>query len=134
MAKIKTTEPSGIVKGEIIDVPISLLRITPDVEGVWLTNWIKENGDSIKESPAYLYLEGDYEPLRSWCDFHHLPSFYLSQKLMEVLKSIIYEGQKEPILLYRDMRINTGHKRAACMLYLGAKTIKAIIVSDDYKL
>ena len=119
---------------EIIEVPIKLLRVTHEVEGYWMMNWIKENGDSVKDSPQYLYLMGDFEPLWDWCRFRHLPSMYMSKKLMEVLYSIVYEGQKEPIKIYKDMRINTGHKRAACLLFLGAKNIKAEIVSDDTKL
>lgn len=119
---------------EVIEIPIKILRITPDNTGVWIDHWIKQNGDGVKESPHYLYLTGDFEPLWDWMRFRYLPSGYLAQKMMAVLKSLILEGQKEPIKIYKDMRINTGHKRAACMLFLGARTIKAEIVPDDTKL
>lgn len=115
-------------------IPIKLLRITTDVNEVWLTHWIKENGDLVQDSPQYLYLLGDFEPMWEWSRFRHMHPTYQSKQLMDVFKSIIYEGQKEPIKIYKDMRINTGHKRAACMLFLGAKNIKAEIVADDTKL
>lgn len=134
MAKTKTADQFGIAKNKEIDIPIELLRVTPDVDGVWFKKWIEENGEGVKVCPQYLYLVGDFEPMWDWMRFRHLPSSYIVQPLMKILKSIIYEGQKEPIKIYKDMRINTGHKRVACLAYLGAKTIKAIIVSDDTKL
>lgn len=122
------------MENEIIDVPIELLRITPDVEGKFLKHWIIDYGEGVKDSPHYLYLCGDYEPVAEWMRQRKLNPGYLSQKLMQLLQSIIWEGQKEPILIYKDMRINTGHKRAACLLFLKEKTIKARIVPDHYKL
>ena len=134
MAKTKITGQSGTLENKVIEVQIKDLRITHEINAVWLKRWIEANGDAVKDSPQYLYLCGDYEPLWEWCKYRRIPKTYFSQKIMDTLKSLIHEGQKEPIKIYRDMRINTGHKRAACMLFLGAKTIKAVIVPDDYKL
>lgn len=134
MGRIKTTEQSGTSENRVIVVKISDLRITHEKKAVWLKQWIKENGDAVKDSPQYLYLCGDYEPVQAWCKYMRLPPTYFSQKIMMVLKSIIYEGQKEPIKIYKDMRINTGHKRSACLLYLGEKFIRAVVVPDNYKL
>lgn len=121
-----------MAKTKITEVSITSLRIT--AEDYWLERWIKTNGDSVARSPHYRYLQGKGEAMRSWMMSRSLEYDYLTEPMMQVLRSLIDEGQKEPIKIYKDMRINTGHKRAACLLFLGKETIKAEIVPDDYKL
>lgn len=121
-----------MAKARTIEVFITSLKIAN--EDNWLKDWIKKNGAEIKNSPLYLYLLGDYEPVQEWCRFRNLPSYYMTQKLMQILSSIIWEGQKESILIYENMTINTGHKRVACLLFLKRKSIKAQVVPDNYKL
>lgn len=119
-------------KTKTIEVSITALRITS--EDRWLKEYIKNNGDSVFKSPHFLYLSGDPMPVYLWMVCRNLELKHITHPLMLTLQSLIKEGQKKPIKIYKDMRINTGHKRAACMLFLGYKTIKAIIVPDDYKL
>lgn len=128
MGKTKIIEASGTA----IEVKISELRIT--AEDMWLLGYIDQTGGGIMSSPHYLYLRGLYETMYEWMQRRDLMPYYITMPMMDVLQSIIKEGQKEPIKIYKDMRINTGHKRAACMLFLGYKTIKAIIVPDNTKL
>lgn len=121
MEKIKTTA-----------VSITTLKITS--EDKWLQKWVERHGATVGNSPQFKYLLGDSKPMQKWMQHRLLPANYLSKPLMETLASIIKEGQKEPIKIYKDGRINTGHKRAACLLFLGHDTIQAEIVEDDYKL
>lgn len=116
----------------MIDLYITSLKITS--EDKWLERWIKNNGDQVRQSPQYLYLCGETEPLEEWMKFRKLPLRYMAVPLMNTLQSLIKDGQKEEILVYKDSRINTGHKRAACLLWLGHTEIDARFVDDDYKL
>lgn len=116
---------------EVRDVPILDLKVSYEAD--WLKNWVLTQGDSVAKSPHYLYLRGNPLPQLDWMKARNLPIAYVSAKLMEVLLSLIKNGQTEPIKIYRNMQICTGHKRSACMLYLGYKTIKAEIVADNYK-
>lgn len=115
-----------------MDVRIRDLKVTS--EDAWLDRWIKKNGDKVAQSPQYLYLIGNPEPMISWMKYRKTPKEHLSKKIIEVLVSLIKEGQKEPIKIYKDYRICTGHKRATCLLYLGKETIEAQVVGDLYKL
>lgn len=128
MEKTKTIDQSGTV----IEVKISDLRITS--EDPWMDKHIEKFHDSVSISPHYRYLNGTYHWIAEWTNFRKLDKNYITWPLMLTLQSLIKEGQLEPIKIYKDMRINTGHKRAACMLFLGYETIKAIIVPDDTKL
>lgn len=119
-------------KTKIIEVSISALKVTS--EDKWLRTWIEKNGDSVKKSPHYKWLNGDVKPIYDWMKFRKLRRDYITIPLIQIFKSLLNEGQKEPIKIYKDRRINTGHKRAACLLFMGKKTIKAEIVPDDYKL
>lgn len=111
---------------------ITALKVNPDDE--WLTDYIRDNGDGVENSPHFKYLKGKSKDLHLWMSKRSLPWDYVSKPLMDTLVSLIKEGQKEPIKIYKDMKINTGHKRAACMLFLGFDKIKAVVVPDDYKL
>lgn len=117
---------------KIIEVSITLLKITS--EDKWLDNYIKIKGDKIENSPQYFYLIGKMKPIFEWMDYRKLNQDYLTKRLIEILVSIVRDEQKKSIKIYKDYRINTGHKRASCMLYLGYEKIKAIIVPDNYKL
>lgn len=121
MEKTKTTE-----------VFITALRIA--VEDDWLKEWTEKIGFGVSTSPQYLYLKGKPDAMMEWMNYRKLPSFHLTKPLMDTLKSILRVGQLEPIKIYKDMRIATGHKRAACLLFLGKDKIKAEFVEDDYKL
>jgi len=125
MEKIKT-----------IEVSISDLKITS--EDGWLDNWIAEHGDSVGNSPQYRALRFHFDPLVDWfadvADLKHHDMYDRIKRLFDVYVSLRDEGQKEPILIYSDMRIVSGHKRAAALHVLGKKTIKAQIVPDDTKL
>lgn len=117
---------------DTIDVEIVNLKIT--TEDSWSKNWVVSHSDSVYRSPHYLYLQGNGQPMLDWLTFRKLPVDYLARPLIKILVSILKEGQKEPIKIYKDGRINTGHKRAAAMAYLGHKKIKATVVEDNYKL
>lgn len=117
---------------KVVDLYIISLKIT--AEDPWLKNYIEQWGDSVETSPQYKYLLGHPFDLQCWMDYRGLPIEHLASPLMVTLRSMIKEGQKNPILVYKDMRINTGHKRAACALFLGLKSIKSEFVEDDYKL
>lgn len=126
MAKAKTKEASTI------SVKIKDLKITSEDE--WLDNWIADYGSGVERSPQYLALRGKTIPLASWMESRDLDFNKRLRMLHNVYNSIKAEGQKTPIKIYKDMRINTGHKRASAMLALGFDKIKAEIVPDDYKL
>jgi len=119
-------------KTKTIEVFIDALRIT--YEDDWLGNYVEINGDSISKFPLYLALKGDVKPLKEWSEFRSMYFIDRIEILINLYKDIILNGQIEPIKIYHDMRINTGHKRASCMKLMGYKKIKAIIVNDDYKL
>ena len=135
MAKPKMTEVfTTATKNKVMDIPIYKLRISVTPDDKWGLEYIRRWGDSIMTSPQFMYLHG----MGSYClersKAMGIPENYTAGPLMQVLKSIMEQGQKEPILIYRDFRINTGHKRAACMLFLGRDFIKAEYVDDNYKL
>lgn len=113
-------------------VKIKDLKVTGEDE--WMLDWIEKSEGLVSKSPHYLYLKGNPVPIVEWMINRNLPMEYLTGPLIEVLVSLIKDGQKEPIKIYKDKRICTGHKRASCLLYLGKDTIEAEIVSDDYKL
>lgn len=120
----KNIKPSTIV------VKIKDLRITGEDE--WKLNYIKECGDSIYTYPEYLYLkDGVGNLLEQWLGGY---AQFRMGHLTAVKKHLKEFGQLKPIKIYKDMRINTGHKRAAGLASLGKETIKAIIVPDDTKL
>jgi hypothetical protein len=117
---------------KITEVSIDALKVT--YEDKWLENYVKKNGDSVSKFPLYLALKGNTTPLKDWSNFRSMSLKYRIENLIDLYKDIIYNGQLEPIKIYKDMRINTGHKRASCMKLMGYKKISAIIVEDDYKL
>lgn len=117
---------------KIQEVSITVLRITG--EDNWMKDYIDRVGDKVETSPHFLYLLGRSMEMVEWMNYRKLSEEYITGKMMIILKSLIKEGQKEPIKIYKDMRINTGHKRAACMLFLGYSKIKALIVPNDFKL
>lgn len=119
-------------KQKMKEVSITALKIT--AEDDFLIGHISSWGASIRNSPHYMYLIGIATPMLKWMDMRKLDQDYHTKKLIELLVDIAKNGQKEPIKIYKDGRINTGHKRTACMLYLGYKKIKAEIVPDNYKL
>lgn len=115
------------------ETPIASLKITADKKDNWLKNYIKRR-DSIVDSPHYLYLIGQPQVMAEWMEFRRLPANYHTEKLVRLLVDIAKNGQRNPIKIYKDGRINTGHKRAVCMFYLGYKTIRTVTISNDYKL
>ena len=123
------TEASTTLQNEI---EISKLRITSEDE--YLNRYVKENGDSVEKSPAYLLLKGEASVLKHWFTTRNLDWLKRAKEIFDLYFDIKKNGQKEPIKIYNDMRINTGHKRAAVMLFMGCKKIKYEIVPDDYKL
>lgn len=121
MGKTKTTE-----------VSITSLRIT--AEDDWLKSYIDVFTDEVEASPQYRYLKGKRRELLHWMRYRGLPFAHIATPLDEVLASMRKSGQLEPIQIYKDMRINNGHKRAAVSLYLNFDKINAIIIPDDTKL
>ena len=117
---------------KIIEVSITSLKITSEDE--WLDTYIKTSGDKVSDSPQYLALLGERSPLRDWMGFRGLDWLEGLRDILDVYVSLKKEGQKEPILIYSDGRINTGHKRAASALYLNWEKLKAVVVPDNYKL
>jgi hypothetical protein len=113
-------------------VRIKDLRITYEDE--WLEKWVSLVGDGVYESPQYLALVGVVTPFDRWMEFRGLSASDRYVGLMGVYSSIKKDGQKEPIKIYKDMRINTGHKRSAALAILGHEYIDAEYVPDDYKL
>jgi len=125
MEKIKT-----------IVVSISDLKITS--EDPWLDKWIADCGDSVARSPQCHALRFHFAPFLAWFDdvllLKHHDMYDRIKRLFDVYVSLRDEGQKEPIRIYSDMRIVSGHKRAAALHVLGKKFIKAQIVPDGTKL
>lgn len=119
-------------KTKIIEPYIISLRITGEDE--FMKEWIHRFGDAVKTSPHFLYLLGFYRPVEDWMRFRGLDKYYITRPLMRCMQDLMRENQKNPIFIYSDCRINTGHKRAACMLFLGFDTIKAIVVPNNFKL
>lgn len=111
---------------------ITSLRVT--YETPWLENWVKENGDSVQMHPNTFLLQGTITHMKNWYEYKGINWEERLIALLKLLWSIHREGQKEPIKVYKDLRINTGHKRASIMYLLGYEKIKAIIVPDDTKL
>lgn len=114
------------------EVSIMSLRITSEDE--WLDDYIRRWGAGVRTSPNYQFLMGNTQILKGWFDFLNLDWLKRAYELLDVYMSIKEFGQLEPIKIYRDNRINTGHKRAAIMLFLGYENIKAEIVEDEHKL
>jgi ParB-like chromosome segregation protein Spo0J len=108
------------------------LKITS--EDAWLHQYIREHGHGVKTSPNYLALTGNHEPLKRWFEFIGQDWQHRLSVLQSVLKSVIDHGQLEPIYVYKDGRINTGHKRCAVLMFLNKETVKAVEVPDDFKL
>lgn len=100
----------------------------------WLHKWCNKHGYSIETHPNYLALEGDIKPMKQWMESMKISWRRRVRDLFTVYMDIKDHGIKEPILIYSDMRINTGHKRASILHSMGHKTIKAIVVPDDTKL
>lgn len=124
METVKTDDPFTIA--------IDKLRIT--AEDDWLMMWIKDFGDKVVDSPQYLMLEGKDLAMLDWMRYRNIPYAQKRKEIYDVLESLKKEGQKEPIKIYRSNKINTGHKRAACLLHMGETEVKAIYVPDNYKL
>ena len=117
-------------KIKIIEVPITALRITGEDE--WRNNHIAVMGDSVYRSPEYAYLStGDGFLLLDWLGDY---AQFRMGHLTAVKKHLKEFGQLKPILIYKDMRICSGHKRSAGLASLGKETILATIVPDSTKL
>ena len=116
-------------KTKTIEVFIIALKVTGEDE--WMLEHIKKTGGSIYEYPAYTYYRGDDTLLKEWLKDY---ASYRMGQLDTIMKHLKEFGQLEPIRIYKDMRICSGHKRASALASLGKETIKAIIVPDDTKL
>ncbi len=115
-----------------VELSITSLRITH--EDLWLKNWVEDHGDDVQFSPNYLALMGDVKPLKAWFEYRGLDWRLRLLTLLYVYKSVKANGQIEPIKVYKDLRINTGHKRTAALLALHKEKVQAIYVPDTYKL
>lgn len=103
-------------------------------EDKWLDGYKIHCGNTVKWHPNYLALTGEIIFLKEWFEYRKLDWLDRMGELIALHNDINKNGQKEPIKIYKDMRINNGHKRASVMLYLGYEEINAKIVPDDYKL
>lgn len=112
-------------KTRIIEPFITSLKYS--YEDGWLENYALEEGQGIDKHPLYLALKGNIEPLIGWCNSRdNLEIEDRLDKLFEVYKSLILNGQLEPIVITKDNVIVTGHKRSCCFLNMGKEKIKAI--------
>lgn len=116
----------------MVELSITSLKITYEDE--WLKKYVELFGDSVEMSPQHQYLIGNKEPLKYWMLYRNIDWVTRANIMDELVGDIVLNGQKEPIKVYKDFRINTGHKRSAVLLYQGKITIKAEYVPDDYKL
>ena len=116
------------------EVSIISLKTTTSIDDVWFFKHRMDYGYGIEAHPNYLALKGETKFLEDWCNSLGINAKAWMRTLLDLLDDIKKNGIKEPILIYKDYRINTGHKRASIALFLGYTTIKAIIVSDEVKL
>jgi hypothetical protein len=114
-------------------VSITSLKTTTTIDDLWFFNYRNNFGYGIEVHPNYKALKGDREPLEEWCKSLRINSKVWMRNLLDLLEDIKKNGIKEPIWIYKDYRINTGHKRVSIALFLGYTTIKAVIVPDDVK-
>lgn len=122
-------------KTKTIEVSIRSLRTTYTPEDKWLETHHKVFGAGIDHHPAYLSLKGNDDELKLWFASMDNPDWKgYSKALIDLVKDIKKNGVLEHIKIYRDGRINTGHKRSAVCLFLGIDLIRAEVVPDDYKL
>lgn len=121
-------------KTKTIEVAIRSLKTTSTPDDKWMETYEKVHGYGIEKHPNYRALKGDDEPLKLW--FASYDTDWKKQKdiLMNLLEDIKKNGMRDQIKIYRDGRINTGHKRAAIMHFLGETIIRVEVVQDDYKL
>lgn len=111
---------------------ISNLKIT--YEDNWLKDYVERFGDSVIASPNYQALTGNFDPLKQWFEYRGMDWHDRYLKLRELCDDLKINGQKEPIKIYADGRINNGHKRCACLLYMEEDKVDCEIVPEDYKL
>ena len=121
-------------KTKTIEVSIHSLRTTYTEDDVWLKKYQEVVGTGVEYHPNYLCLKGDDSFLREWFQSLGLDWEERKSQIIELFEDIKDNGIKEPIKIYKDMKINTGHKRACIALFLGQELIRAEIVQDDYKL
>lgn len=119
---------------KIIKIPIKSLKTTYTYDDIWLKNYQKQHGDSVITHPNYKAIIGNDVFLQLWFNSLGLDWKKQMDSLLELLDDIKNNGIKKPIKIYKDYRINTGHKRAAIALFLGYSLIEAEIISDDTKL
>lgn len=111
------------------EMSITHLKITS--EDGWLDQYIRAFGDGVAWSPQHRALMGDTQPLREWMSYRGLDWHDAMRDILSVYVSVRDEGQKEPILIYEDYSINTGHKRAASLLALGQGAINFEFVKNE---
>ena len=122
-------------KTKTIEVSIRSLKTTYTLNDKWLETHHKVFGSGVENHPNYLCLKGDDNYLKMWFASMNNSNWEIQKKnLFELLKDIKKNGINDQIKIYRDGRINTGHKRACIALFLGQELIRVEIVQDDYKL
>jgi hypothetical protein len=116
-------------------VSIKSLRASYTPNDKWLDDYQKVFGQAVEFHPNYLCLKGDDNYLKLWFVSQNNPNWEeQKKKLFSLMEDIKKNGIQDHIKIYRDGRINTGHKRCCISLFLGNDLIRAEVVPDDYKL
>jgi len=121
-------------KTKTIEVRLKSLKTTATPDDSWFENHQKVFGTGLDVHPNYKYLEGDDSYIKMWFTYMGVDWKKQTDKLDELLKDIKKNGINDQIRIYRDGRINTGHKRACIALFLGYEFIRVEVVPDDFKL
>lgn len=114
---------------------IRSLRTTSTPEDKWLENHNKTHGAGVENHPNYHCLIGNDTYLQEWFASMKNPNWKAhKQSLFDLLEDIKENGIQHHVRIYRDGRINTGHKRLCIGYLLGIDTVRAEVVPDDFKL
>lgn len=109
-------------KTKITEVSITSLKMTADDR--WLKNWLEKTGKSIYTHPNYLMLKGRRKEFDEWMISCHRDIEKRFKHTNKVLQSIKKHGQRKPIIIDKENNVLDGHKRTACMAFIGYDKIK----------
>lgn len=112
--------------GKIKTIEVSIGSLKFEYEDPWLGKYADEVSPYMDFHPLALALKGNINPLRAWCAWRRDMKIDTKlNELMNLYKSLIINGQLEPIVITRDNVIVTGHKRCSCFLAMGKDKINA---------
>lgn len=117
-----------------IEVSIRSLRTTYSEDDKWLETHQKVFGSGVDQHPNYLCLKGDDNYLKMWFTSMNIDWEPQKKKLFDLLEDIKKNGIIDHIKIYRDGRINTGHKRVCIGMFLGIEYVRAEVIEDSFKL